>query len=62
MEVSRNFLPKDDFLNKVRNLCKKNIILIFDECTSGFRQTNGGLQIIQSLPRYIGLENLLKWL
>ena len=44
MEVSRNFLPKDDFLNKVRNLCnKKNIILIFDECTSGFRQTNGGL-------------------
>ncbi len=44
MEVSRNFGPKDNFLEKVRNLCnKKNIILIFDECTSGFRETNGGL-------------------
>ena len=44
MEVSRNFGPQDNFLQKVRSLCdKKNIILIFDECTSGFRQTNGGL-------------------
>ena len=44
MEVSRNFKPKNNFLKKVRNLCnKKNIVLIFDECSSGFRQTFGGL-------------------
>ena len=44
MEVSRNFKPKDSFLQRVRKLCtKKKIILIFDECTSGFRQTFGGL-------------------
>ena len=44
MEVSRNFKPKDDFLKKIRKLTlKKEIILIFDECTSGFRQTFGGL-------------------
>ncbi len=44
MEVSRNFGPEDGFLEKVRQLTKeKNIILIFDECTSGFRQTFGGL-------------------
>ena len=44
MEVSRNFKPKNNFLKKIRSICnKKNIILIFDECTSGFRQTFGGL-------------------
>ena len=44
MEVSRNYLPKNDFLEKIRRLCnKKKIILIFDECTSGFRKTFGGL-------------------
>tara|TARA_R110002126_G_scaffold110918_1_gene248380 strand:- start:96219 stop:98249 length:2031 start_codon:yes stop_codon:yes gene_type:complete len=44
MEVSRNFAPENDFLQKVRALAtEKNIILIFDECTSGFRQTFGGL-------------------
>jgi len=44
MEVRRNEEPKNDFLNKVRTLAtKKNIILIFDECTSGFRETFGGL-------------------
>jgi len=46
MEVSRNQKPNKDFLKKVRNLCnKKKLILIFDECTSGFRETNGGLHI-----------------
>ena len=31
--------PKDDFLQKVRELANENnIILIFDECTSGFRK------------------------
>lgn len=44
MEVVRNKQPEDNFLQKVRNIAnKKNIILIFDECTSGFRQTFGGL-------------------
>lgn len=44
MEVARNFRPKNNFLQKVVNLCKKNkIVLIFDECTSGFRETFGGL-------------------
>jgi len=44
MEVSRNHEPKDDFLKNVRELASDNkIVLIFDECTSGFRQTFGGL-------------------
>ena len=44
MEVTRNINPKNDFLLKVRELAtKKNIILIFDECTSGFRETYGGI-------------------
>lgn len=44
MEVSRNQGPDNNFLQQVRKLCNKNnIILIFDECTSGFRQTYGGL-------------------
>ena len=44
MEVSRNMGPQDNFLQKVRKLATdKNIVLIFDECTSGFRQTFGGL-------------------
>ena len=44
MEVSRNEGPKDDYLQKVRDLASENgIILIFDECTSGFREVFGGL-------------------
>ena len=44
MEVCRNFFPEDNFLEQVRFLCDKhNIVLIFDECTSGFRETFGGL-------------------
>lgn len=44
MEVSRNKGPENQFLQKVREFAtNKNIILIFDECTSGFRQTFGGL-------------------
>ena len=43
MEVIRNDQPKNNFLKKVRKLAsEKNIVLIFDECTSGFRQTFGG--------------------
>ncbi|HZL30511.1 MAG TPA: aminotransferase class III-fold pyridoxal phosphate-dependent enzyme [Pseudolabrys sp.] len=44
MEVMRNEGPRDNFLQKVRDLAtKKGIVLIFDECTSGFRETYGGI-------------------
>jgi glutamate-1-semialdehyde 2,1-aminomutase len=44
MEVSRNEGPKNNYLQKVRDLAtENNIILIFDECTSGFRESLGGL-------------------
>lgn len=44
MEVVRNMGPEDNFLHKVRKLAtERNIVLIFDECTSGFRETFGGL-------------------
>lgn len=44
MEVVRNKGPEDNFLQKVRQLATdRKIVLIFDECTSGFRQTFGGL-------------------
>ncbi|MGL1930804.1 MAG: aminotransferase class III-fold pyridoxal phosphate-dependent enzyme [Desulfotalea sp.] len=44
MEVCRNDKPQDGFLRKVRQLATDHgIVLIFDECTSGFRQTFGGL-------------------
>lgn len=44
MEVIRNFGPEDNFLQKVRDLAtSKGIVLIFDECTSGFRETYGGI-------------------
>ncbi len=44
MEVVRNMGPKDNFLHKVRKLATdKGIVLVFDECTSGFRETFGGL-------------------
>jgi glutamate-1-semialdehyde 2,1-aminomutase len=47
MEVSRNMGPEDNFLHKVRQLATdKGIVLIFDECTSGFRQSFGGLHKI----------------
>ena len=44
MEVVRNLGPEDNFLHKVRKLATdRNIVLIFDECTSGFRETFGGI-------------------
>ena len=46
MEVERNEKPKNNFLQKVREIAnKKNIILIFDECTSGFRKNFGGIHM-----------------
>jgi len=44
MEVQREKEPDIKFLKDVREYCnKKKIILIFDECTSGFRETYGGI-------------------
>jgi glutamate-1-semialdehyde 2,1-aminomutase len=44
MEVSRNQGPAPGFLEGVRALADdKGIVLVFDECTSGFRETFGGL-------------------
>jgi glutamate-1-semialdehyde 2,1-aminomutase len=46
MEVARGSLPNIDFLKEVRKLAnKKKIILVFDECTSGFRRNFGGLHL-----------------
>ena len=46
MEVARSTDPNWDFLREVRNLATRNdIVLVFDECTSGFRQTFGGLHM-----------------
>ena len=47
MEVVRNHGPQDNFLQRVRELATaRGIVLIFDECTSGFRQTFGGLHLM----------------
>jgi len=44
MEVSRNEGPAPGYLEQVRELAtRKSAVLIFDECTSGFRETFGGL-------------------
>ncbi len=46
MEVVRNMKPEDGFLHKVRQLATdKGIVLVFDECTSGFRETFGGIHL-----------------
>jgi glutamate-1-semialdehyde 2,1-aminomutase len=44
MEVSRTVGPVPGFLQEVRRLATDHgAVLVFDECTSGFRQTFGGL-------------------
>lgn len=44
MEVSRSAGPNPGYLEKVREVADKlGAILIFDECTSGFRECMGGL-------------------
>ena len=46
MEVMRNERPKNDFLMRVRKITRElGVVLIFDECTSGFRQSFGGLHL-----------------
>ena len=44
MEVYRNKEPENNFLHRVSKLANEhNIVLVFDECTSGFRKNFGGL-------------------
>ena len=44
MEVERNDKPNQSFLKEIRRLTiKKKVPLIFDECTSGFRETRSGI-------------------
>ena len=46
MEVQRSAPPAPGFLEGVRDLATKHgAVLIFDECTSGFRRTLGGLHL-----------------
>ena len=46
MEVERDQKPQSNFLNKIRKICSlNNIILIFDECTTGFRENFGGIHL-----------------
>lgn len=46
MEVERDTPPTPGFLQAVREITSRNkIVLIFDECTSGFRSTFGGLHL-----------------
>jgi glutamate-1-semialdehyde 2,1-aminomutase len=46
MEVSRSQPPAPGFLERVRELATLHgIVLIFDECTSGFRETFGGIHL-----------------
>lgn len=46
MEVQRSTPPDTGFLQAIRDLCDQHgIVLIFDECTSGFRETFGGLHL-----------------
>ncbi len=50
MEVCRDTLPNKNFLNNVRKFTKKNgIVLIFDECTTGFRRCLGGIHKITNI-------------
>ena len=47
MEVIRSEKPKNNFLKKIRKFAdEKKLILIFDECTTGFRETFGGIHKI----------------
>jgi glutamate-1-semialdehyde 2,1-aminomutase len=46
MEVMRSKAPTKEYLLNVRELADKyNCLLIFDECTSGFREAFGGLHL-----------------
>ena len=46
MEVMRSQRPTKEYLQNIRKLCDdNNTLLIFDECTSGFREAFGGMHM-----------------
>lgn len=46
MEVTRNAGPAKGFLEHIREVAsKKGLVLVFDECTSGFRESFGGVHL-----------------
>ena len=56
MEVVRNVEPENGFLENVRKLAtEKNIVLVFDECTSGFRETFGGIHMSYNIEPDIAI-------
>ena len=56
MEVQRNELPNKEFLAGVKHLCKRfDAVLVFDECTSGFREVLGGLHLARGVQPDIAI-------
>ena len=55
IEIARNDLPNLKFLKKLKNFVKKKIILIFDECTSGFRRNLGGIHLLTKISPDIAM-------
>ncbi len=56
MEVQRSEPPKPGFLESIRKLCDLHgTLLIFDECTSGFRESFGGIHLNYSVQPDIAM-------
>jgi glutamate-1-semialdehyde 2,1-aminomutase len=56
MEVERSIPPEPGFLAGVRELATKHgAVLVFDECTSGFRQVLGGHHLLQGVEPDIAI-------
>ena len=50
MDFAHDGLPEQGFLERVRALARANgIVLIYDECATGFRQTFGGLHKLHAV-------------
>ncbi len=46
MEIVRSTIPLKGYLEEIKDICEeKKILLIFDECTSGFREYFGGIHL-----------------
>lgn len=56
MEPQRNENPKDNFLQKVKDIASEiGAVLIFDEVTSGFRMNNGGIHLTYNVEPDIAI-------